>query len=111
MSSLIRVVKVSQRMVTNTFNTSTWEAEEGGFLYSRPALSIEFQDSQIYTEKLCLKEPNQTKQRVVMVMVALHRNRPLTETARKPEIYKHRKKKREPTSARGWRELTNTIVL
>jgi hypothetical protein len=34
-----------------------WEAEAGRFLSSRPAcLQIEFQDSQGYTEKPCLKK-------------------------------------------------------
>ena len=35
----------------HAFNSSTWEAEAGGFLSSRPACSAEFQDSQGYTEK------------------------------------------------------------
>jgi hypothetical protein len=40
--------------VPYTFNSSTWEAEAGRFLSSRPALSTEFQVSQDYTEKPCL---------------------------------------------------------
>jgi hypothetical protein len=52
-------------MVAHTFNPSTWEAEAGRFLSSRPAcLQSEFQDSQGYTKKLCLEnqtKPNQTK--------------------------------------------------
>ena len=31
-------------MVANAFNPSTWEAEAGGFLSSRPGLQSEFQD-------------------------------------------------------------------
>jgi hypothetical protein len=47
--------------VTHTFNPSTWEAETGGFLRSRPTWSkSEFQDSQGYTEKPCLKTNKQT---------------------------------------------------
>ena len=48
----------SQAMVVHTFNPSTCEAEAGGFLSSKPAWStqIEFQDSQVYTEKPCLKK-------------------------------------------------------
>jgi hypothetical protein len=52
-------------MVTHIFNScnpSTWEAEAGGFLNSRPpGLQSEFQESQGYTEKPCLekKKPNQ----------------------------------------------------
>jgi hypothetical protein len=38
-------------------NPSTYEAKEGGFLSSRPpGLQSEFQDSQGYTEKPCLKK-------------------------------------------------------
>jgi hypothetical protein len=48
-------------VVAHAFNPSTWEAEAGRFLSSRPAWSTEFQDSQGYTEKRCLKKPNQTK--------------------------------------------------
>ena len=44
-------------MVVRAFNLSTWEAEAGGFLSSRPAWSTEwFQDSQGYTEKPCLEK-------------------------------------------------------
>jgi hypothetical protein len=48
--------------VAHAFNPSTWEAEAGGFLSSRPAwfLQSEFQDSQGYTEKPCLKKQKQT---------------------------------------------------
>jgi hypothetical protein len=52
-------------MVAHAFNPSTWEAEADGFLSSRPAWSTEqseFQDSQGYTEKPCLKTPPPNKQ-------------------------------------------------
>jgi hypothetical protein len=44
-------------MVVCNFNFSTWEAEVGGSLGVRgqPGLQSEFQDSQGYREKLCLK--------------------------------------------------------
>jgi hypothetical protein len=43
--------------VVHTFNPSTWEAEAGGFLSSgQPGLQSEFQYSQGYTEKPCLKK-------------------------------------------------------
>jgi hypothetical protein len=45
-------------VVAHTFNPSTREAEAGGFLSSRPA---EFQDSQGYTEKLCLEKKKERK--------------------------------------------------
>jgi hypothetical protein len=48
--------------VAHAFNPSTWEAEAGGFPSSRPAWSTEFQDSQGYTEKPCLKNKNKNKQ-------------------------------------------------
>jgi hypothetical protein len=45
-------------VVAHAFNPSTWEAEAGGFLSSRPpGLQSEFQDSQDYTEKPCLEKP------------------------------------------------------
>jgi hypothetical protein len=48
-------------VVVHTFDPSTWEAEAGGLLSSRPAwqpvLQSEFQDSQGYTEKPCLEKP------------------------------------------------------
>ena len=48
---------MSRAVVVHTFNPSTREAEVGGFLSSRPAcIQSEFQDSQGYTEKPCLKK-------------------------------------------------------
>jgi hypothetical protein len=41
-------------VVAHAFNPSTWEAEAGGFLSSRPAW---FQDTQGYTEKPYLEKP------------------------------------------------------
>jgi hypothetical protein len=43
-------------VVVHVFNPNIWEAEAGGFLSSRPSLQSEFQDSQGYTEKPCLKK-------------------------------------------------------
>jgi hypothetical protein len=44
-------------VVAHAFNPSTWEAEAGRFLSSRPAgLQSEFQDSHGFTEKPCLKK-------------------------------------------------------
>jgi hypothetical protein len=52
-------------LVVHAFNPSTWEAEAGGFLSSRLAwpteLQSEFQDSQDWTEKLCLCLKNSQK--------------------------------------------------
>jgi hypothetical protein len=49
-------------VVVHTFNPSTWEAEAGEFLSSRPAWSTsEFQDSQGYTEKPCLEKPKKNQ--------------------------------------------------
>jgi hypothetical protein len=43
-------------VVVHACNPSTWEAEAGRFLSSRPAWSTEFQDSQGYTEKPYLEK-------------------------------------------------------
>jgi hypothetical protein len=45
-------------VVAHAFNLSTWEAEaeaEAGRFRGQPGLQNEFQDSQGYTEKPCLK--------------------------------------------------------
>jgi hypothetical protein len=42
--------------VAHAFNPSTWETETGRFQGQR-GLQIEFQDSQSYTKKPCLKKP------------------------------------------------------
>jgi hypothetical protein len=50
--------------VAHAFNPSSWEAEAGRFLSSRPAwLQSEFQDSQGYTEKPCLKKKTKPKKK------------------------------------------------
>jgi hypothetical protein len=46
-------------VVAHTFNPSTREAEAGRF---QAGLQSEFQDSQGYTQKPCLKKQNKTKQ-------------------------------------------------
>jgi hypothetical protein len=52
-------------VVVHSFNPSTWEAEAGGFLSSRPAWSTEWAPGQpeLHTETLSrkTKKPNQTK--------------------------------------------------
>jgi hypothetical protein len=47
-----------QAVVAHTSNSSTWEAEAGRSVSSRPARTTEFQDSQGYTEKSCLANPH-----------------------------------------------------
>ena len=57
----------------DTFNPSTWEAEIGRFLSSRPAgLQNEFQDSQGYSENSCPE-----KEKIVFMVLegALHATR------------------------------------
>ena len=51
--------------MAHTFNSSTWEAEAGGFLSSRgqPGLQSEFRDSQGYTEKPCLEKPKKKERK------------------------------------------------
>jgi hypothetical protein len=48
-------------MVTHAFNPGTWEAEAGGSLQIRgqPGLQSDFQDSQGYTEKTCVRKQQQ----------------------------------------------------
>ena len=48
-------------MVAHTFDPNTPEAEAGGSLWilGQPGLQSEFQGSQSYTEKPCLKKPKQ----------------------------------------------------
>jgi hypothetical protein len=54
-------------VVVHAFNPSTWEAEAGGFLSSRPpGLQREFQDKQGYTEEPCLKKQKQNKTKKTM---------------------------------------------
>ena len=63
---------ISPGVVAHAFNPSTWEAEAGRFLSLRPAWSIEFQDSQGYTEKPCLEKQNkQTKKKSISVGMGL----------------------------------------
>jgi hypothetical protein len=50
-------------VVAHTFNRTTWETEAGRFLsLSQPGRQSEFQDSQGYTEKPCLKKSKTNKQ-------------------------------------------------
>jgi hypothetical protein len=52
-------------VVAHAFNPSTWEAEGGDFwVRGQPGLQSEFQDSQDYTEKPCLKNKNKNKNEV-----------------------------------------------
>ena len=48
-------------VVAYAFNSSTWEAEVGGSLSSKPTWSAKFPDSQDYTMKPCLKTNKQIK--------------------------------------------------
>ena len=50
-------------MVTLTDNPSAWESEAGGSLWvqGQSNLQNEFQDSQDYTEKTCLKKQEEKK--------------------------------------------------
>ena len=51
---------ISQVVMAHAFNLSPQEAEAGRSLWvqDQPGLQIEFQDSQDYTEKPCLKKAN-----------------------------------------------------
>jgi hypothetical protein len=56
-------------VVEHAFNPSTWEAEVGRSLCVRgqPGLQSEFQDSQGYTMKPCLKKTNKTQKWMITV--------------------------------------------
>jgi hypothetical protein len=61
-------LEIRWAVVVHAFNPSTWEAEAGGFLSSRPTWSTsEFQDSQGYTEKHCLKKKKKKKKRILEI--------------------------------------------
>jgi hypothetical protein len=58
-------------MVAHAFNPSTWEAEAGRFLSLRPTWSTEFQDSQGYTEKPCLKKKKKKKEQITTMVITM----------------------------------------
>jgi hypothetical protein len=58
----------SQAVVVHAFNPSTWEAEAGRFLSSRPTWSTESVPGQPgYTERPCLKKQNKTNKKKKIV--------------------------------------------
>jgi hypothetical protein len=64
--------KTGPGVVAHAFNPSTWEAEAGGFLSSKPDWSTsEFQDSQGYTEKPCLENKQTNKQKICLFVSPL----------------------------------------
>jgi hypothetical protein len=56
----IKMVKFNQAVMVHAFNPSTWEAEAGGFLSSRPAWSTELVSGQprLHRETLSRKNKN-----------------------------------------------------
>jgi hypothetical protein len=62
-SHLVTKVDFSQAVVAHAFNPSTWEAEAGGFLSSRPAWSTEWVPGQpgLHRETLSRKTNQPTK--------------------------------------------------
>jgi hypothetical protein len=62
--SLLRKFIPDQAVVVHTFNPSTWEAEAGGFLSSRPVWSTEWVPGQpgLYRETLSWKTTKTNKQ-------------------------------------------------
>jgi hypothetical protein len=70
----IRMTGLSQAVIAHTFNPSTWEAEAGGFLSSRPAWSTKCVPghSQGYTEKPCLEKPKKKKKKKKTGLIVLH---------------------------------------
>jgi hypothetical protein len=68
----IKVKYVCQTVVAHAFNPSTWEAEAGGFLSSRPVSSTEWVLRQPWLfRETCLKTNKQTnKQTMYMFLLA-----------------------------------------
>jgi hypothetical protein len=59
----LKKLRFSQAVVVHAFSPSTWEAEAGGFLSSRPAWSTEWVPGQpeIHRETLSRKPPQKNK--------------------------------------------------
>ena len=70
--------------MAHAFNPSTWKAEAGGFLSSRPAWSTEFQDSQCYTEKPCLEKPKKKEKNLLPFYMCSHRSMPCSALNKEP---------------------------
>jgi hypothetical protein len=57
--NVLRINPQSRAVVAHTFNPSTWRQRRVDFwVQGQPGLQSEFQDSQGYTEKPCLKNKN-----------------------------------------------------
>ena len=57
-------------MVAHAFSPSTWEAEAGDFwVRGQPGLQGEFQNSQGYAEKPCLKKQTTDKQKYLNLLL------------------------------------------
>jgi hypothetical protein len=69
-------------VVAQAFNPSTREAEAGGF-QGQPGLQSEFQDSQGYTEKPCLRKKKKKKKRVSVLIMPLRHRLGMTAPVRK----------------------------
>jgi hypothetical protein len=71
----------SWAVVAHTFNPSTWEAEAGGFLSSRPAWSTEWVPEQpgLHRETLSQKNQKPNKQKIKQ-----NKNQPTKQTKQSP---------------------------
>ena len=58
-------------MVAHAFNSSTQEAKEGRTSWGQPDLQSDFQDSQGYTQKPCLRKTNNNKKNNSKTMAML----------------------------------------
>jgi hypothetical protein len=62
-------------VVAHAFNPSTWETEAAAWVQGQPGLQREFQDSQSYSEKPCLKKNNKnnklTKEKLILKSLRL----------------------------------------
>jgi hypothetical protein len=68
-----------QAVVVHAFNPSTWEERQADFwVWGQPGLQSEFQDSQGYTEKPCLKKKHKQTNKKISLLSNQNRNATLS---------------------------------
>ena len=74
-----------------SFNPSTWEAEVGKSLWGwgQSGLQSEFQNSQGYTDKPCLKKQKQTKSTTLKLDMEAYAFIPSTQKVEAWDLYVH----------------------
>jgi hypothetical protein len=115
---LIRNYSLKLGVLAHTFNPSTWEAEAGGFLSSKPAWSIEWVPRQpgLHRETLSRKKKKRKKERKRKKLLTENKNRGWRDgtvvkstgfSFRKPRFNsQHSHGSSKPSLTRGWGDLT-----